>query len=85
MYLILKLIFFWQLLFFLLMHSINMKLGLALLLIIATIVCVITQKAFLLSSSVGYYNYRQNANVLKVYHLLKQSGFQDNDIILAYS
>jgi len=70
--------------FTLLMRLINMKLGLTLLLIITIIVCVTTQKAFLFSSSVGYYNYRQNANVLKVYHTLKQSGFSENDIILAY-
>ena len=32
---------------------------------------VLGQKAFLLTSSVGYYNYRQQANVMEVYQLLK--------------
>lgn len=29
------------------------------------------QKAIVFSSSIGYYNYRQTANALKVYHKLK--------------
>ena len=33
------------------------------------------QKAFLLTSSVGYYNYRQIANALEMYHWLKRLGF----------
>jgi len=43
-----------------------------------------SQKAFIFSSSVGYYNYRQNANALKVYEMIKTKGFQDDDIILAF-
>ena len=35
------------------------------------------QRAFLFSSSVGYYNYRQNANLLTVYGMLKKYGFND--------
>jgi glycosylphosphatidylinositol transamidase (GPIT) subunit GPI8 len=42
------------------------------------------QKAFVFSSSVGYYNYRQNANALKVYALLKANGVGDEDIILGF-
>jgi glycosylphosphatidylinositol transamidase (GPIT) subunit GPI8 len=45
---------------------------------------VISQKAFIFSSSVGYYNYRQNANALKVYSILKNNGFEDKDIILGF-
>jgi glycosylphosphatidylinositol transamidase (GPIT) subunit GPI8 len=30
-----------------------------------------SQKAIVVSSSIGYYNYRQTANALKVYHKLK--------------
>ena len=37
----------------------------------------ISQKAFMLTSSVGYYNYRQLSNVLEVYHILKELGFED--------
>jgi glycosylphosphatidylinositol transamidase (GPIT) subunit GPI8 len=44
---------------------------------------IIAQKAFLFSSSVGYYNYRQNANVLKIYEMLKNEGFEDEDLILS--
>jgi glycosylphosphatidylinositol transamidase (GPIT) subunit GPI8 len=55
---------------------------LAVLLIIIKI--VVSQKAFIFSSSVGYYNYRQNANALKVYEMVKSKGFQDDDIILAF-
>lgn len=33
------------------------------------------QKAFLMSSSIGFYNYRQNANTLKLYQTLKSNGF----------
>jgi glycosylphosphatidylinositol transamidase (GPIT) subunit GPI8 len=34
-----------------------------------------SQKAFLLTTSVGFYNYRQLSNVLEVYHILKKHGF----------
>jgi len=34
-----------------------------------------SQKAYLLTSSVGYYNYRQVANALEIYHWLKKLGF----------
>jgi glycosylphosphatidylinositol transamidase (GPIT) subunit GPI8 len=40
------------------------------------------QKAIVFSSSIGYYNYRQTANALSVYHKLKKYGFNDQDIIL---
>jgi len=45
---------------------------------------IISQKAFLFSSSVGYYNYRQNANVLKMYSFFRDQGFEDDDMILAF-
>ena len=35
----------------------------------------LAQKAFLMSSSIGFYNYRQNANTLKIYQTLKSNGF----------
>jgi glycosylphosphatidylinositol transamidase (GPIT) subunit GPI8 len=38
--------------------------------------------AILLSSSIGYYNYRQGANLLTIYRILKQQGFSDSDIIM---
>lgn len=43
-----------------------------------------SQKAFIFSSSVGYYNYRQNANALKIYETLRTNGFEDKDILLAF-
>ena len=42
----------------------------------------LTQKAVLLTSSVGYYNYRQLANVLEVYQLMKKYGYQDDRLLL---
>jgi phosphatidylinositol glycan class K len=41
-----------------------------------------TQKAVLLSSSLGYYNYRQMSNIVKLYHHLRHNGFADEDILL---
>jgi len=46
------------------------------------LVLIYTQHAFILSSSVGFYNYRQTAGALKVYEHLKQRGFRDNNIFL---
>ena len=43
-----------------------------------------SQQAFLFSSSVGYYNYRQNANLITVYEILKQYHYQDHQITLAF-
>lgn len=51
---------------------------------ISILALVNTQKAYVFSSSVGYYNYRQNANAMKVYHTLKQRGLKDQDILLAF-
>ncbi len=45
-------------------------------------VCAQQQKAIVFSSSIGFYNYRQTANALMVYHHLKSNGFSDDDIIL---
>lgn len=42
------------------------------------------QTVFILSSSVGYYNYRQNANALAVYQLLRERGFPHRKLLLAY-
>lgn len=39
-------------------------------------------RAILLSSSLGFYNYRQGSNVVKMYHHLKERGFRDEDILL---
>lgn len=57
--------------------------------LIITIIAIIvhnthSQKAFIFSSSVGYYNYRQNANALIVYELLKNNGFDDKDIVFGF-
>ena len=41
-----------------------------------------SNKAILISSSLGFYNYRQGSNILKIYHHLKNKGFKDEDIIL---
>lgn len=43
---------------------------------------VSSQKAILLSSSLGYYNYRQVSNIVKLYHNLRHNGFADEDILL---
>jgi glycosylphosphatidylinositol transamidase (GPIT) subunit GPI8 len=40
------------------------------------------QKAIIFSSSIGYYNYRQSANALVIYHKLKEYGFSDEDVTL---
>ena len=44
----------------------------------------LAQKAFLMSSSIGFYNYRQNSNTLKIYHALKSNDLEDNDIVLSF-
>jgi phosphatidylinositol glycan class K len=44
--------------------------------------CGSSQKAILIDSSLGYYNYRQVSNILKVYQHLKANGFRDDDILL---
>lgn len=49
------------------------------------VVLTAQQKAYLLSSSSGFYNYRQNANVFKVYHHLRSFGFSHSDILLSYA
>jgi phosphatidylinositol glycan class K len=41
-----------------------------------------SQKAILLSSSLGYYNYRQMSNIVKLYQNLRHNGFADDDILL---
>lgn len=51
---------------------------------ISILAVVNTQKAYVFSSSVGYYNYRQNANAMKVYQMLKERGLKDQDILLAF-
>jgi glycosylphosphatidylinositol transamidase (GPIT) subunit GPI8 len=35
-----------------------------------------------MSSSIGYYNYRQVSNIVKIYHDLRKNGFGDEDILL---
>lgn len=57
---------------------------LSLILLVAAITVVACQKAFLLTSSVGYYNYRQQANVLELYRLLKYYGFEDQHVLLSF-
>lgn len=49
---------------------------------ILIIVAATDNLAILISSSVGYYNYRQGANLLTVYQHLKKNGFTDQEIIL---
>lgn len=49
---------------------------------IILVVAATDNLAILVSSSVGYYNYRQGANLLTVYQHLKANGFSDQDIIL---
>ncbi len=44
----------------------------------------VSQKALLLTSSVGYYNYRQIANALEVYHNLQKFGFEDHNKLLLF-
>lgn len=44
----------------------------------------ISQKAFIMSSSVGYYNYRQQANAMEVYQLLKKHGYEDQHMLLVF-
>ena len=63
------------------MNTLNFKIHLNL---IFSLLCfqVFCQKAMIFSSSIGYYNYRQTANALSVYHKLKEYGFNDRDIIL---
>lgn len=39
-------------------------------------------KALLIASSSGWSNYRHQADILSIYHLLKSSGYTDDDIIL---
>jgi glycosylphosphatidylinositol transamidase (GPIT) subunit GPI8 len=39
-------------------------------------------KAILVSSSIGYYNYRQTSNLLSLYQQLKYKGFSDESITL---
>jgi hypothetical protein len=41
-----------------------------------------TQKAILMSSSLGNYNYRQMSNIVKLYQNLRSYGFSDEDILL---
>lgn len=51
-------------------------------LVLALAVFINSQKAILMSSSLGYYNYRQVSNIVKLYHHLRHNGFTDDDIIL---
>lgn len=53
-------------------------------LFVTAISFVACQKALLLTSSVGYYNYRQQANVLELYRLLKHYGFEDQHLLLSF-
>ena len=46
---------------------------------------VICQQSFIFSSSVGYYNYRQNANVLQLFKNLIKNGFSEDDIWMGIS
>lgn len=41
-----------------------------------------SQKAILMSSSLGYYNIRQVNNIVKIYQHLRNNGFKDEDITL---
>ena len=52
--------------------------------IISLLFSVISQKAYLLTTSVGYYNYRQLANVLEIYHILKNHGYEDHQVLFAF-
>lgn len=38
---------------------------------------IYTQKALLLSSSLGYYNIRQINNIIKIYQHLRENGYKD--------
>ena len=44
--------------------------------------CHLKNKAILISSSIGFYNYRQGSNILKIYEHLKSRGYTDSDILL---
>ena len=63
------------------MNTLNIKMHFYLIFILLYFQ-VFCQKAIIFSSSIGYYNYRQTANALSVYHKLKEYGFNDQDIIL---
>ena len=55
-----------------------------LLILIMLAVVGLSQKAFIMSSSVGYYNYRQQANALEIYQLLKKHGYEDHNMLLVF-
>lgn len=43
-----------------------------------------SQQAIIFTSSLGFYNIRQNNNVVKIYHHLKNFGIPDSDILLIF-
>lgn len=55
-------------------------------LFLITTICVIQASsnfyAVLVSTSKYWFNYRQSANILKIYHHLKQFGVDDEDVKL---
>jgi glycosylphosphatidylinositol transamidase (GPIT) subunit GPI8 len=49
---------------------------LRLVLSVAALICTAyAQKALVMTSSVGYYNYRQQSNAMEVYRMLKEYGY----------
>lgn len=52
---------------------------------VVVLLCVqvtLNQQAIILSSSIGFYNYRQTANAVQIYQYLKNNGFTDDKILL---
>ena len=62
----------------------GIKLRSVVLLLLLLLHLTISQKAFIMTTSVGYYNYRQQANTMEIYHLLKQFGFEDHNLLLLF-
>lgn len=55
---------------------------LAIELLLISLVLSYNNAAILVSSSIGYYNYRQTSNLLAVYQHLRNFGYVDRDITL---
>jgi phosphatidylinositol glycan class K len=53
-----------------------------LLMLSAVLSSALSQKAILVDSSLGFYNYRQVSNIVKLYHHLRSNGYRDEDILL---
>lgn len=53
-------------------------------LVLISLICVIQASsnlyAILVSTSKYWFNYRQSANIIKIYHHLKQFGIDDEDV-----